>query len=252
MYRKPTCTDQVIHASSKHAMNQKLAAFHCMLHRALSIPLEPSAFNSEIMNIKKIACANGYSEQLIDDLLASRKKKLLFKEIYSPSPSDQFSWRRIKYLGEPSIKIGNMLKVMNIKPAFYNNNNLKSLLPSVKDPLEPALRRGVYQLQCGDCDAKYIGQTGRSLRIRAEEHRRDYKKDTGKSHFANHLVEEGHRADFTPELLHRVKKGTQLDVREQLEILKIVKRKEKITNDHLIPFHSSLLDIPLLHHKNSQ
>jgi hypothetical protein len=218
-----------------------------MLHRALSIPLDPSAFTLEIKNIKNIAVVNGYTEQLIDDLLASKRKKLAVREVYSSHPSDLLSWRRIKYLGQPSIKLGNILKVMNIKPAFYNNRNLKCLLPTVKDPLDASLQSGVYQLKCGDCDAIYIGQTGRSLMVRAAEHRRDYVNKTGMSQFSSHLLKEGHQADFTPELLHRVKKGTQLDIREQLEILKCVKKKDVVTNDHLFPFHSPLLDIPFLH-----
>ena len=29
----------------------------------------------------------------------------------------------------------------------------------------------VYQISCNDCDATYVGQTGRKLKIRVSEHR---------------------------------------------------------------------------------
>jgi len=39
---------------------------------------------------------------------------------------------------------------------------------------------------------KYIGQTGRSFRIRFQEHPRDLKYGNVKSSFAQHLIEYGH------------------------------------------------------------
>ncbi|MEX5543832.1 hypothetical protein, partial [Pseudomonas poae] len=35
IYRKPTATDQTIHASSNHPMNHKLAAFNSLVHQLL-------------------------------------------------------------------------------------------------------------------------------------------------------------------------------------------------------------------------
>ena len=49
---------------------------------------------------------------------------------------------------------------------------LKSRLVRVKDKTADAQRSGViYQLQCEDCDANYIGETARPLGKRESEHR---------------------------------------------------------------------------------
>ena len=65
----------------------------------------------------------------------------------------------------------------NITPAFYNRNNLSSILVNNKiDIIKPITKSGVYKLQCDDCDAFYIGQTGRSFNQRHVEHMRRLRK----------------------------------------------------------------------------
>ena len=53
-------TDTVIHATSFHPISQKMAAFHSMIHRLLSLPLDNKDFLTELNTIKYIAVANGY------------------------------------------------------------------------------------------------------------------------------------------------------------------------------------------------
>ena len=48
---------------------------------------------------------------------------------------------------------------------------LKTLMPSLKPPVEKALRSGlVYKLTCPGCQACYVGQTVRHLKTRFGEH----------------------------------------------------------------------------------
>ena len=75
IFRKPTMTDAVIHASSFHPISQKLAAFHSMIHRLLSIPLSIKDYIEELNTIKVIAFNNGYNERIIDNILKKQKKK---------------------------------------------------------------------------------------------------------------------------------------------------------------------------------
>ena len=73
VFRKPTFTDTIINRKSHHPWSHKLAAFHSMIHRAVSLPLNKTNFHKEIKQIKKIAINNDYETKLIDGLL---KKKL--------------------------------------------------------------------------------------------------------------------------------------------------------------------------------
>ena len=48
----------------------------------------------------------------------------------------------------------------------------KTVLPSLKPPIEKELRSGVvYQIKCPRCQACYVGQTVRHLKTRIAEHR---------------------------------------------------------------------------------
>ena len=48
---------------------------------------------------------------------------------------------------------------------------LKTVLPSLKPPVEKLMKSGVvYQLKCPRCSASYVGQTGRHLQTRLKEH----------------------------------------------------------------------------------
>jgi hypothetical protein len=57
---------------------------------------------------------------------------------------------------------------------------------------------------------KYVGQTGRSFRVRFKEHFRDYKYGNNKSKFAQNVLENGHSfgpIDDIMEVLYTTKKG---------------------------------------------
>ena len=59
----------------------------------------------------------------------------------------------------------------NLKATFYTQTTLRSLLSKPKDHIPKEDRNNaVYQLNCKGCEAVYVGETKRTLNIRAEEH----------------------------------------------------------------------------------
>ena len=97
-------------------------------------------------------------------------------------------------------------------------NNIRSIFSKLKDPIPLLDRSGVYQLTCQDCPSIYIGQTGRSLKIRIAEHLRNSEK----SPFCAHLRGTGHNFDLnSARLLHLGEKGKRLTALEALEIIKV-------------------------------
>ena len=77
-------------------------------------------------------------------------------------------------------------------------------------------RTGVSSVQSGDCEAIYIGQTGRPLQQRLEEHLDSYEKNDEQSAVAWHLLENHHDpAKISIRLIHRVKKGAHLNKLEE-------------------------------------
>ena len=60
--------------------------------------------------------------------------------------------------------ISRILQLYNIRVAHNPTTTLRQLLTNVKDRDKPNNRQGeVYKINCSDCQASYIGETGRNL-----------------------------------------------------------------------------------------
>ena len=73
-----------------------------------------------------------------------------------------------------------------------------SLFRKPKDVINFEQKRGlVYQISCRDCNAVYVGETGRSVRTRKREHADAVKTfNTKKSALSQHVMEFDHRIDW--------------------------------------------------------
>ena len=158
IYRKPTYTDVTIDGSSFHPPNHKHAAIHTMIHRMVSVPLSPTAFQKEKDTIKLIAKNNSIRVD-IDSIV--RKKiitQALDKTTLLPRNHDKKDEKfiRLPFLGAISFKLSRSLRTFGFRPAFYSPNTIKQLLSNLKDPIPLDEKSGVYQLRYKDCPALYI------------------------------------------------------------------------------------------------
>ena len=70
----------------------------------------------------------------------------------------------IPYIRGTSETIARILQPYNIRVAHKPITTLRRLLTNVKDKDKPEDRQGaVYKIKCCDCQASYIGETGRNL-----------------------------------------------------------------------------------------
>ena len=77
-----------------------------------------------------------------------------------------------KGISENIARIG---KKFNFKVVHTKGKSFKNMLVrNITTSLEKQKQSGVaYRVTCGDCGSQYIGETGRSLETRMEEHRQD-------------------------------------------------------------------------------
>ena len=69
--------------------------------------------------------------------------------------------------------IARILQPYNIRVAHKPITTLQQLLTNVKDKDEPNNGQGaIYKIKCCDCQATYIGETGRNLNTRLTKHKR--------------------------------------------------------------------------------
>ena len=77
----------------------------------------------------------------------------------------------IPYVQGVSEPISRILTQVGIGVALKPHHMLSSLFRKPKDAINFEQTRGlVYQVSCRDCNAMYVGETGRSVRTRKREH----------------------------------------------------------------------------------
>ena len=78
----------------------------------------------------------------------------------------------IPYIKGASETIARLLQLYDIRVVHKPITTLRHVLTNVKDKDQPHERQGaVYRIKCTDCQATYIGETGRNLKTRLTEHK---------------------------------------------------------------------------------
>ena len=94
-------------------------------------------------------------------------------------------------------RIARILKPYNIRVAHKPITTLRRLLTNVKDKDKPEDRQGaVYKIKCCDCQASYIGETGRNLSTRLTKHKRTTRNGDVNNHIAEHHLQTKHQIDW--------------------------------------------------------
>ena len=126
------------------------------------------------------------------------------RNIYRPTEVDATNMNptpvttvTIPYIKGTSETISRILQPYNIRVAHKPTTTLRHLLTNVKDRDEPSNRQGaVYKIKCSDCQASYIGETGRNLNTRLTEHKRATKNGDANNHIAVHHQLTNHNIDW--------------------------------------------------------
>jgi hypothetical protein len=137
-------------------------------------------------------------------------------------------------------KLAKIFKKYGIATYHKPYNTIRSMIVRPKDPTPDTKKCGiVYELNCDECDAKYVGETSRSFETRIKEHKRKRGVLTA---VGEHLNETGHSLD---------EEGTRVVAREEQfwprkihEAIEIKLRAPNLNRDagyHLPPIYDSLL-----------
>lgn len=221
-----------------------MAAFNSMTYRLCKLPLTLSNFIKEANTIKKLAKINGYKESIIDKLIGKHSRRLKFRTIttlINENDDNDTKIRRFSFCGKTSYKLTSIFKKHNIKTVFGNDGKLRNLLGNTKDKLDLNEKSGIYEINCKNCDEKYIGQTKRSIQTRFKEHLKSFENKNGSSSsVAKHMINAKHSFDETNlKLIKYVQNSQHLDVYESIEI----RRQKPAMNSDTGPLTSSLLKL---------
>ena len=127
----------------------------------------------------------------------------------------QSSWVRLPFFGRQSYKLALELRRLGYNSGFYPLYTVGQL-STLKDPLETLEKSGIYRVSCGDCNSIYIGQTGRKLETRFNEH-----KTKKNSAVLAHCTATGHHVHKSSiALLHQCSGGQRMNRQEEVETIK--------------------------------
>lgn len=185
-----------------------------------------------MLRIQEIARINGIKAN-VELLIRKKRLKILLQEHSPPAhTSSRIKWMRLPFLGKFSYKLAAELSKYNYRVGFYPLLNL-GRLSALKDRTTLLDRSGIYRASCGDCDAVYVGQTGRKLSKRINEH-----KSKNDSAVYKHCSLMGHDPDHANfELLHTCGKGRTMNALEEIETAKILDRNSLNDTTHTLMNH---------------
>ena len=103
----------------------------------------------------------------------------------------------IPYIKGTSETIARILQPYNIRVVYRPTTMLRLLLTNIKDRDEPNNRQGaVYKITCSDCQAFYIGETGRNLNTRLTEQKRRTRNGDVNNHISEHHRLTNHKINW--------------------------------------------------------
>ena len=171
-----------------------------MFSRALRI-CDPAHQDEEITHIFKTFENLGYPHFFIRNCLSKSRKRY-----YNPNPKKSYTGNDNNLCLPYSKDLAsaqNMINAINpsidkensIQLSFRYRNTIRNKLVKNRS-LEKDKDVGVYCIPCLDCKQCYIGESGRGLNIRLEEHRRACRLGDKYSAVATHSLHVGHRIGF--------------------------------------------------------
>lgn len=196
VYRKVTHTDRYIHYTSHHHPKVLSGTIKCLKNRADCVCDEESKME-EFEHLRRTFHANGYPRILIRNAL-NQPPYIPRDQVQAMDPQTKPKTLCLPYVRHLSEEIQRLCKHLDIRVVFRPCNTLRQLLTKVKTPTPDERKAGVvYEIPCMDCEAVYIGETGRCLEKRLVEHRRAVRNGDRTNGVAVHAWNEDHRVKWT-------------------------------------------------------
>jgi hypothetical protein len=173
VYRKPTHTDQYLGGLSHHPIEHKRSVVRSLVNRAHNIISNDEDIKQEIAHINRVLKQNDYEDWLLkvpnrSDFVPSSHQRTTNTRGQRPSPI------ALPYVRGLSEKLQRVFKKHGLSVYHKPWNTLRQSLVNPKDKLDKMNRCGtVYHIKCGECESTYVGETGRTLKVRFGEHSGD-------------------------------------------------------------------------------
>jgi len=175
----------------------------------------PEFHEKNLEFVIRILLKNDYPLNFIFEVMTDRIKSLVNKKTFKQNKTPQeinetktAKWFTIPYMGNFSEKFKKIIVGTKLKLAYHSFNKLNKFIKVQKDSLSNLQKKNVvYKICCNDCNASYVGQTGRLLKTRIAEHRNHTRWNAPSvSVTANHVMHHNHDIDWNNVAVPNVEK----------------------------------------------
>ncbi|XP_050507994.1 uncharacterized protein LOC126885465 [Diabrotica virgifera virgifera] len=169
----------------------------------------PDYLQHDLNILRNIFVENSYPPRLINKLICNvpfvNRNILTASTMSQPGPLAQSNsaqtsvyFYALPYIPKLTIELSKIFKEFkNIKIANENIKTIRQLYSKMKQPLTTLeCTDVVYRIECTECPASYIGETGRNLSSRIISHKSDCRLNKPTCALAEHTIDLDHKIDF--------------------------------------------------------
>ncbi|VDL90730.1 unnamed protein product [Schistocephalus solidus] len=162
--RKATNTRRILHFRSNYPVGQKRSFVRILFRRVQTHCSNDSGKKEEMEYLHALFTANGYPKSFIRKCL----RKPQFERSNEEKPK---FWLAIPYVRNVSEATARILKPFGIGVAHKPECTIRQQVLKPKDPLPVTEQSAVvYSIPCQNCNARYVGETGKRQGTRMHEH----------------------------------------------------------------------------------
>ena len=184
IYRKETHTDQYLMFDSHHPVEHKLSVVRTLLGRKDTIVTTEEDRLEEEQHVKEVLKQCKYPDwaiQRVENQLKDKKEGKTKEKKTKSTENKSYGSVTIPYVMGVTERVRRVMKKHGITTPAKPYRTLRQILVHPKDKVADEDKCGVvYHVPCSSCPQVYIGETGRKMSVRIEEHRKETEKVTSR------------------------------------------------------------------------
>ena len=191
VFRKSTHSNNYLHYLSFHSQSIKISVAQNLFLRAFRI------CSSDFLNEEINYIFSSFSKLAYPDFILKKALRKARCSFFRPTTRPKFKGSTVSVPYVPALDSPFQSKLaasFNCRTVFSYPNKIKSLVSS--NAPKPLFQKGVYRIDCKNCDKFYIGETGRSLNKRIIEHKNDILNHNLNNSMFVHSLDNNHSFNF--------------------------------------------------------